>query len=74
MATETLNKPLQAVLDTTLAREIVEDGIRRYIASRRNKVDAFVDKHFSRKGAWELRTPIFRIAPINVGPGSLNVY
>jgi len=43
-----------AVLDTTLAREIVEDSIRRYIASRRAKVDAFAEKHFSRAGAWSL--------------------
>jgi hypothetical protein len=43
-----------AVLDTTLAREIVEDSIRRYIASRRAKVDEFTQKHFSRRGAWAL--------------------
>jgi len=58
-----------AVLDTTLARQIVNDSIRRYIASRRDKVDGFVDKHFSRKGAWSLNKrgiggDIFR-APLN---------
>ncbi len=46
--------PPTAVLDTTLAREIVEDSIHRYIASRRGMVDGFVEKHFSRKGAWNL--------------------
>ncbi len=51
--TET-HQPLTAVLDTTMAREIVADGIRRYIASRRKKIDGFVDKHFSAKGAWAL--------------------
>ncbi len=54
MPEETSKQALTAVLDTTLARQIVEDGIRRYIASRREKIDGFVDKHFSAKGAWNL--------------------
>lgn len=43
-----------AILDQTLARSIVNDGIHRYIASRRAKVDAFVEHTFSLRGAWEV--------------------
>jgi len=54
MRSKASSSQVTAVLDTTLAREIVDDSIRRYIASRRDKVDPFVEKHFSRKGAWSL--------------------
>ncbi len=43
-----------AVLDTPLARQIVNDGIRRYIQSRRDRIDDFVDQTFSAKRAWTL--------------------
>ncbi len=60
---------LSTVLDTPLARQIVIDGIQRYIQSRRAKVDEFVEQTFSRKGAWELNKKglggdVFR-APFN---------
>lgn len=45
---------ITAVLDAPLARQIVTDGIRRYIDSRRAKVDEFVDRTFDQKGAWAL--------------------
>lgn len=43
--------PVSAGLDRDLARQIVEDGIRRYFAERRLRVDEFVDRHFSLRGA-----------------------
>lgn len=60
---------ITAVLDTPLARQIVTDGIRRYIDSRRAKVDEFVDQTYDQKGAWALNKKglggdIFR-APFN---------
>jgi len=45
---------MTAVLDTTLARQIVDDSIRRYIRSRRARVEEFTRNHFSREGAWAL--------------------
>ena len=38
-------------LDETLVRSIVEAGLRRYFASRRAKIEAFVDSRFSWRGA-----------------------
>lgn len=47
-------REVTAVLDRTLARTIVDDGIRRYINKRREMVPEFVEKHFSTRGAWDL--------------------
>ncbi|WP_147022760.1 DUF6635 family protein [Microvirga aerophila] len=45
----------QSATDTLLTRQdanrIVADGARRYFESRRNMVDAFVDRHFSFSGS-----------------------
>jgi hypothetical protein len=40
--------------DRELARIIVEDGMRRYFATRRERVGAFVDRHFSLPGTLAL--------------------
>ncbi|MFL5285006.1 MAG: DUF6635 family protein [Rhodopila sp.] len=37
-----------------LARHIVDDGIRRYFADRRQRVDSFIDQNFSLRGALRL--------------------
>ncbi len=42
------------MLDDALARRAVEAGIRRYIASRRERVAPFVDAHFTLTGALRL--------------------
>ena len=58
------------VLSPELARQVVEDGIRRYFADRRLRVRPFVDRHFSLCGAlaihraalgWDLAR-----APLNI--------
>lgn len=41
-------------LDNALARRVVDDGVRRYIASRRARVAPFIDAHFSLTGALRL--------------------
>lgn len=57
-------------LPRELARQVVEDGIRRYFADRRLRVRPFVDRHFSLRGAlaihraalgWDLAR-----APLNI--------
>nr|WP_294525024.1 DUF6635 family protein [uncultured Rhodopila sp.] len=40
--------------DRPLARQIVDDGIRRYFARRRDLVKSFVDRNFSLKGSLRL--------------------
>ncbi len=69
MTTDASAQPIQAVLDTTLARQIVVDGIRRYIQSRRDRIDGFVERHFSVSGAWSLNKRGFGLdvvkAPLN---------
>ncbi|NQW09923.1 MAG: hypothetical protein HQ481_08610 [Alphaproteobacteria bacterium] len=40
--------------DTATARAVVDDAITRYIASRRDRIDGFVDIHFGVKGALDL--------------------
>ena len=40
--------------DEPLARRAVERGIKRYIATRHERVDTFVDRHFSLSGAVRL--------------------
>lgn len=42
------------LLDDALARRVVDDGVRRYIASRRDRVGPFIDAHFSLIGALRL--------------------
>ena len=42
------------LLDQELARTVVEEGIRRYFADRRERVTAFVDRHFSLPGTLAL--------------------
>ena len=37
-----------------LARQIVDDGIRRYFADRRRRIGAFVDRNFSLRGSLKL--------------------
>jgi len=69
MPNEASKQPLQAVLDTTLARQIVVDGIRRYIQTRRERIDGFVERHFSVEGSWALNKRGFGMdivkAPVN---------
>jgi len=63
------DQPLQAVMDTTLARQIVEDGIRRFINTRRARIDDFVERNFSFSGSWDLNKRGFGLdivkAPVN---------
>jgi len=40
--------------DPALARAIVEDGLHHYFASRRDRVQPFVDRHFAWPGAFRL--------------------
>jgi hypothetical protein len=40
--------------DATLARQIVEDGVRRYFADRRQRVGPFVDRNFTLRGSLSL--------------------
>lgn len=53
-----------------LARQVVEDGIRRYFADRRLRVGPFVDRHFSVRGALAIhRTALgwdIARAPLNI--------
>lgn len=43
-----------AALDTATAEAAVADGLSRYFAERRARVDAFVDRHFSLRGTLRL--------------------
>jgi hypothetical protein len=62
---------LPVPLARAAARDIVEQGIRRYIARRRERVPGFVDRHFSFAGALRLHRHAVGLdlarAPINVG-------
>jgi hypothetical protein len=40
--------------DAALATQIVDDGVRRYFAGRRQRVGPFVDRNFSLRGSLEL--------------------
>jgi hypothetical protein len=40
--------------DVTLARQIVEDGVRRYFAERRQRIGPFVDRNFTLRGSLSL--------------------
>ncbi len=51
--TETSNSAL-AEPDSTITRQIVEDGIRRYFADRRRRVGPFVDRNFTLRGSLSL--------------------
>lgn len=64
---------LQAVLDTTLARQIVDDGIRRYIQTRRDRIDGFVERHFSVQGSWALNKHGFGMDVIKAQIGRAHV-
>jgi hypothetical protein len=46
--------PLSAIEHPSLARPLVDAGIRRYFADRRSQVDAFVDRHFTLVGTLRL--------------------
>jgi hypothetical protein len=52
------------------AENIVDEAIRRYFDSRRDRISGFVDRHFSPKGAWTLNKKAFGRdlyrAPLNV--------
>jgi len=37
-----------------LTRAIVDDAVRKYIATRRERIDLFVDRHFTLAGSLEL--------------------
>src|SRR5438105_11181959 len=37
-----------------LTRAIVHDAVRKYIATRRERIDLFVDRHFTLAGSLEL--------------------
>ena len=47
-------EPEPATLDRAAARAAVEDGARRYFASRRARIDGFVDRNFSVPGSLAL--------------------
>jgi hypothetical protein len=63
--------PAPAPLDRATALDIVERGIRRYIARRRAMVPDFVDRNFSFRGAVKLHRHALGLdlarAPVNVG-------
>ena len=40
--------------DATLARQVVDDGVRRYFADRRLRIGPFVDRNFSLRGSLSL--------------------
>ncbi len=40
--------------DPTIARQIVEDGVRRYFADRRRRIQPFVDQNFALRGSLAL--------------------
>ena len=47
-------KMMSMVPDQALARIVVEEGIRQYFAARRERVEPFVDRHFSLRGSLRL--------------------
>ncbi|HEY0183059.1 MAG TPA: DUF6635 family protein [Rhodopila sp.] len=44
----------EPVTDKALVSQIVDDGVRRYFADRRQRVDPFVDRNFSLRGSIRL--------------------
>ncbi len=63
--------------DQDAANAIVERAIRRYVQSRRETVDAFIDRHFSLRGTLRLHRHAVGLdlvrAPINVAGGVATV-
>jgi hypothetical protein len=53
-ANETSLSLLDPATETALARQIVDDGVRRYFAERRTRVKPFVDRNFSVRGSISL--------------------
>jgi hypothetical protein len=47
-------KPHSRAAEQALARAVVRDAARRYVASRRDRVDAFIDRHFTLSGSLAL--------------------
>ena len=45
---------MSMVPDQALARIVVEEGIRHYFAARRERIEPFVDRHFSLRGSLRL--------------------
>jgi hypothetical protein len=54
MGSTTLMLESESGTNKPLARQIVDDGIRRYFADRRGLVKSFVDRNFSLKGSLKL--------------------
>ena len=56
--------------ERALAREIVREAARRYIEDRRDRIDAFVDRHFTLLGSLALHCRVFGWdllrAPVNL--------
>jgi hypothetical protein len=46
--------PVDTGTDNAFARQIVDDGVRRYFAERRTRVKPFVDRNFSLRGSISL--------------------
>jgi hypothetical protein len=51
MSIETELSPIESETRTTLARQIVDDGVRRYFNDRRQRIKPFVDSNFSLRGS-----------------------
>jgi len=47
-------KPQSEATEQELARAVVRDAARRYVSSRRDRVDAFIDRHFTLSGSLAL--------------------
>ena len=47
-------QPLSRAAAQELARAVVRDAARRYVVSRRDRVDAFIDRHFTLAGSLAL--------------------
>ena len=47
-------KPQSKATEQELARTVVRDTSRRYVSSRRDRVDAFIDRHFTLSGSLAL--------------------
>ena len=54
MTRETALVPAASEADRTYARQIVEDGVRRYFAACRDRIRPFVDQNFSLRGSIRL--------------------
>ncbi|HEX4365580.1 MAG TPA: DUF6635 family protein [Rhodopila sp.] len=54
MTRETALVPAASEADRTYARQIVEDGVRRYFAACRDRIRPFVDQNFSLRGSLRL--------------------